>query len=683
MFFSTLITSFVKILASTPIGSAFDSLLLWIDRGVYRLVQTSFTLFMIMCQLNLNVIYDMAVSLIDRLKALIIVFIIFKVGVALIQYMLDPDKAAKGSKKFLLNILICAAMLVSYNFVFSVFNELSMMILGKPESYKYTTLAQIANVGNEADEGLIFRLFFGTNNNATAFKNVESIGNNMAFNALCATFPDKDKNGLQCTGLIQSISDGSSTSNYNLKKLGNIAKKLDVTVDGHPGIALLLGLYMVYSVIKASVEIGTRMFKLMLLQLVAPIAIITVASDEGVKSKAFTEFYKMYISVFLSAFTRIAAVLLVTVFVSKVFTQVDTLISDNTASTSGYGLWIIIICIVAGYKFAGDIPKMLDKIFTTHLGEDPDKGFGKFLSTVLAAPALGLVGGLAGGLSAIGTGSWGGAIVGGLSGGIGGFASAFKGNTVADKLKAAQESRKKTRARTADIGDAGGVFPWIYGGMLAPTKGAQDAAVSRIDKQIAAYDEAVKIAEDYDKAQIAAIQGTKVKDAVASNPALSAKLASYKGYGDLKFGDNKDAFAATMAEYDENYVAAKAHRMTVEKTGDKDAIAAAIAAERAALDTAKNTAGDAFDDYKNLQHNELTEQKAKEFEVVTADLTFDGKKQSLSLSDKDDEANNKYTFKTFKNKVAYNEKVRLDAEKSERLSRKSYRATHRKKDSGK
>ena len=102
---------------------------------------------------------------------------------------------------------------------------------------------------------------------------------------------------------------------------------------------------------------------------------------------------------------------------------------------------------------------------------------------------------------------------------------------------------------------------------------------------------------------------------------------------------------------------------------------------KSALDTAKNTAGDAFDDYKNLQHNELTEQKAKEFEAVTADLTFDGKKQSLSLSDKDDEANNKYTFKTFKNKVAYNEKVRLDAEKSERLSRKSYRATHRKKDS--
>jgi hypothetical protein len=297
-----------------------------------------------MCQLNLNVIYDMAVSLIDRLKALIIVFIIFKVGVALIQYMLDPDKAAKGSKKFLLNILICAAMLVSYNFVFSVFNELSMMILGKPESYKYTTLAQIANVGNEADEGLIFRLFFGTNNNATAFKNVESIGNNMAFNALCATFPDKDKAGLQCTHLIQTISDGSTTSNYNLKKFNNITKKLDVSVDGHPGIALLLGLYMVYSVVKASVEIGTRMFKLMLLQLVAPIAIITVASDEGVKSKTFTEFYKMYISVFLSAFTRITAVLLVTVFVSKIFTQVDTLISD--ASANGYALWIIIICLL-------------------------------------------------------------------------------------------------------------------------------------------------------------------------------------------------------------------------------------------------------------------------------------------------------------------------------------------------
>ena len=673
MLFSTLITSFVKILASTPIGSIFDGLLVWIDRGVYRLVQTSFTLFMIMCQLNLNVIYDIAVSLVDRLKALIIVFIIFKVGVALIQYMLDPDKAAKGSKKFLINILICAAMLVSYNFVFSVFNELSMMIIGKPDNYKYTTLAQIANVTNDADEGLIFRLFFGTNNNATSFKNVESLGNNIAFNALCATFPDKDKAGLQCTHLIQTISDGSTTSNYNLKKFNNITKKLDVSVDGHPGIALLLGLYMVYSVVKASVEIGTRMFKLMLLQLVAPIAIITVASDEGVKSKTFTEFYKMYISVFLSAFTRITAVLLVTVFVSKIFTQVDTLISD--ASANGYALWIIIICIVAGYKFAGDIPKMLDKLFTTHLGEDPDKGFGKFLTTVLGAPALGLAGGFAGLGAGIATRSVSGSVIGGLTGAATGFASAFKGNTIADKLKAASEARKNTRDNVVDIATVG-AGTWMLGKVMKPFQGGVDATAARYDREIEKYDSLDKDISAYTKLRADAIKDEYVESPVAKANGFKDTITG------IKYGSDKSSFIQAALAHNAAYQQIEADIAKAQETGsiirkdsdgnEKQVDLSTLFAEKQEIVNASNkAASDMWEAKRNAapetaeaaQARESINRKAKS---LGSDKTIDNKdvKSSSEALQKD--------------LAAMADKRR--AKRDEFKDSLRYRATHNKKD---
>ncbi len=673
MLFSTLITSFVKILASTPIGSIFDGLLVWIDRGVYRLVQTSFTLFMIMCQLNLNVIYDIAVSLVDRLKALIIVFIIFKVGVALIQYMLDPDKAAKGSKKFLLNILICAAMLVSYNFVFSVFNELSMMIIGKPDNYKYTTLAQIANVTNDADEGLIFRLFFGTNNNATSFKNVESLGNNIAFNALCATFPDKDKTGLQCTHLIQTISDGSTTSNYNLKKFNNITKKLDVSVDGHPGIALLLGLYMVYSVVKASVEIGTRMFKLMLLQLVAPIAIITVASDEGVKSKTFTEFYKMYISVFLSAFTRITAVLLVTVFVSKIFTQVDTLISD--ASANGYALWIIIICIVAGYKFAGDIPKMLDKLFTTHLGEDPDKGFGKFLTTVLGAPALGLAGGIGGLTAGIASRSVSGSVIGGLTGAATGFASAFKGNTIADKLKAASEARKNTRDRVVDVATVG-AGTWMLGKAMRPFQSGIDVEAARYDREIEKFDSLDKDISAYTKLRADAIKDDYV----------GANSESYTGFKDsikgIKYGSDKGSFIQAALAHNKAYQQIEADIDQARETGfimrkgsdgteSKVELSSLLAERQEIINASNKAASDMWENRRNAAPETA--------EAAQARASINRKARSLGSTETingTDVKNSSETLQKDLAKMADERRAKRDRFKDSLR----YRATHNKKD---
>jgi len=558
MFLITLITTIINFLASNPTATLMDNVFVWFDKGVYRLVSSSFTLFMIMCQLNLNVIYSLAASLIDRLKALIIVFIIFKVGVSLIQYMLKPDEALNKSKKLLLNILICAVLLVSYNVVFSALNEVSMMIVGKPASYHYTTLKQIAGATDAADEGLIMRLFFGKNSNTTEITTTESIGDNIAVNTLCATFSDIQTQGLTCANLKQVLNKGGKV---DYSRLDNILSKMGKTVNGHPVIALLVGLYIVYSVIKAAIEIGVRMFKLMLLQLVAPIAIVSVASEEGTKADPFKSFIKMYVSVFISAFSRIVAILLVTVFVSKIFSQLSTLIGDvQSQSASDYSLWILIICIVAGYRFAGEIPKMIDEIFKTKMGSDPDKGFGKFMLGLAAAPVMGVAGlaaGFASGDTALSK------IYGAGAGALSGITAGLTGQTIADKVKNYRASQDKIGGIQAGMDAGGGNLLTYIDGKWFEGKKYQDRQIKAYDDEIAVVDAASKERKALNDAVTQKMKSDKGKafkgtgstpDEVAASSAKAANAAGFTAAAaNIEFGDSRDSYASQMIEEYEPY----------------------------------------------------------------------------------------------------------------------------------
>ena len=135
------------------------SLLLYIDGVVYSLVAYSYKVFMLMAQLNFNVVYAWVAPLIDRIKAIIMVLIMFKLGYSLIQYMINPDKLSDnsiGGAALIKNIAWCSLLLISYTFIFSVMNELSLLIIGVPKGYEFTTLKEIADVttdGQENDSG--------------------------------------------------------------------------------------------------------------------------------------------------------------------------------------------------------------------------------------------------------------------------------------------------------------------------------------------------------------------------------------------------------------------------------------------------------------------------------------------------------------------------------------------------
>ena len=66
--------------------------LLFIDALVYTLVAYTFKIFLLIANINFNSLNAIMEPVVSRAKALIIVFIVYRIGIALITYLADPEK---------------------------------------------------------------------------------------------------------------------------------------------------------------------------------------------------------------------------------------------------------------------------------------------------------------------------------------------------------------------------------------------------------------------------------------------------------------------------------------------------------------------------------------------------------------------------------------------------------------
>ena len=450
---------------------------LFLDGIVYFLVSYCYNLFIIMCNINYNSLYGIVSGLINRLEAVVMVFVVFKAGLALIQYMIDPEKASKEGSKILVNIFITAALLISYNFIFTVLNEISMLVIGNPTGYDYVVLGQIAGVEGKKDEGLIMRFIFGNSK-------VEDIGDYMAYSTL--TIFLHDYNSPQTSDEVKNVICRNSNGKCDYMKLTDLVSKIKLRVDYTPVIGFVVGLYLIYSLVKAAIQIGVRMFKMLILQILAPVAIISIIGD-GLKADVFSKFIKKYISVYIEAFVRMFSMLIVSVFVCKIFINIgDYFMQLDTGDGFTTGL-VTVLVVIAAFKFAGDIPKFIDDILSTHLGDSKGGGFGHFIGGMLGAGI-----GLATGLST-------GTLAGTVAGLAGGISAGAKGKNVADFFKGQAQNGANARNVGANARMAGGSFAYAgskVGGFFgAPQRRLEKGKLA--GERQTAMDNMVKTMEDY------------------------------------------------------------------------------------------------------------------------------------------------------------------------------------------
>ncbi len=435
-------------------------LLLFMDGIVYTLVAVAYKVFQLMSQLNVNTIGSLFISLTKRINAIIAVLILFIIGYSLIEYLINPDKAldkSKGGVAMLKNIAIAALLLGSYSFIFGVINEFSLLIVGTPNTYHYRYLKNLGVEKSEDDEGVIMRFITGgTSSLDDETENID-YGKKLAVTTLSSFLHGMESHGLYSRSERYDKSVIGDIFNQALKEddfniifsLPSAASSIWVDVYYFPLLSTALGAYIIYMLITVSIQLGIRMFKLLVLQLIAPVAIITIMKD-GFDSKIWKHYISVLGKTYTDAFIRIGAMYFSFSFITLAYNNLGRIFESAPEISDLSTLLVYGVIVVAVLKLGKEIPSMIDTIFESKLAENNKTGLSQFLGAA-GGYALGSIsGGISGAATrfrnaknsgdslgkSIGKGVLGGisgSVTGGIAGGAGGFKA--KGGNIVEAIK--------------------------------------------------------------------------------------------------------------------------------------------------------------------------------------------------------------------------------------------------------
>lgn len=440
---------------------------LFLDGIVYSLVAYSYRLFLIMSQLNLNIVYQMAAPIVDRVKALIMVFVLFKLAITLVGSLLDPEKLGQTGGTLLKNIIIAIVLLVSYDFIFELGNDLSMMALGTTDTSAYQILDP-----PEDSNGLVSRLIFGSSSGVDKTKD---FGVYLAASTLNIFLHDVDGGALASNVYTQIINNSGTSYNFNIIK--DVSDEIGRTVEyTYPIISTIMGIYLIYSIAQIAIQVGIRMFKMMLLQIIAPIPICSIISD-GVKGKNFSAFIKLYFSTLIQVAVRVATMFLATAFIGTFY----NLIMSGSLTTGESGMTrflIVIIIIVAVYRFVRELPNFLKSIFPGMNFESNMGGFGNALRTI-GSVGMGVGGFALGGAVGLATGG------GFFQSALGGAASGYRGEGIRGQLQNVQNAQARGE-QYRDIGFGNALLNGLGAplGITASRQSREKAAINQEQQAI-------------------------------------------------------------------------------------------------------------------------------------------------------------------------------------------------------
>ena len=446
-------------------GNILYELFILIDSIVYSIAAYAIQAFFAIAELDFVANgFEQISYIIGRIMILCGVFALFKLSFTLINYIIDPSKANKSAEtgtKLVKNILIAIVLLVSLNLIFT-------------SLYKFQNSIIKNNV--------IPKIIYGSDN-------YDSNGQEMDIKENAKKFAN--------TIFVSLMLGGNSNENLSTSAKNAVDRVLDgasinllspyATDSGFnylPFISFIVGVLVCYYFLVFAIEIGIRMVKLLVLQILAPIPII-MSIDPTQKDK-LKKFGKLYSGIYLSVFIRIFTVYLAFAAISLIGN-----ILGNISETSSGTSWLVhILLIIAIFKATKELPKLIEDALGMKLGlGDAGKGFGTVLKGTIAGTA-GLVGGaIAGGIS----GGAGGALGGAFSGLTTGVTKGAAAKNAVGVIGASTGAIKGGFGMGARVAGAGGLGAFMVGGVenFFGGKGKDAATISKFDEDIKDTDKAI------------------------------------------------------------------------------------------------------------------------------------------------------------------------------------------------
>ena len=381
----------------------FDILLLF-DSLIYSIAAYCLQAFFEIARFNINSNSINGTNVVEaimyRVMVLGGVYALFRLGISLINYIINPpdaDTASKNGSKILKNTVIAILLLASSKFIFNFLYNFSTSVI---------------------DNGTIQQIIYGPEAEYPDYSEEQTSKSfvNGVFLILFKRGDDTTFTSDAAKAAVSHVASGEAS----ILTLSDYAYSSDFHYI--PILTTVVGIMLIYYFGSFAIELGVRLFKLFILQVISPIPIIL--SIDPKQNKKLSNFAKAYSGIYISLFIRIITVYMAFVLlnlIEGIFGQLGKL--TDTATTGFISLdatfLVEILLIIACFQAAKELPKLIEEALGTKLGlGDAGKGF----KTAL----MGSIGGTLGLMT--------GAVAGGISGGpggivAGGFSGAWNGAT--------------------------------------------------------------------------------------------------------------------------------------------------------------------------------------------------------------------------------------------------------------
>lgn len=363
------------------------SIFAMLDRMVYSLISIFYNTIMDLA--NVQILKTSEVNeLTGRIYALIGIFMIFKVSFSLITYLVDPDKVMDknaGAGTLIKNIVITFVLIISVPFAFDMLYEAQSAILSDQiiPRFIFGNSIESSNV-DMSGKGYSIRM----NGDRCQDIEVSNMGNYIGLAIFKPFFIPEQReplNGLEtddlnwyctagCTSESLACSDGNLPSVSNLLSRSDlynspkgISFNYNYDIDYSFFLSTAVGVVVALLFLGFCFDIATRVLRLLFLEIIAPIPIMSYIDPNSGKSGTFSKWLKEVSGTWISLFTRLASVFLAVYVIQKIASTSDLYFASGY-EFGGSITWLKLLLIIGALIFAKQLPKMMEEVLGFKLG---------------------------------------------------------------------------------------------------------------------------------------------------------------------------------------------------------------------------------------------------------------------------------------------------------------------------
>ena len=413
------------------IWQAIRQVVFLLDQAVYSLIPSAYELIFYLANINLAT-NDIFVAVINRIYLLLGIFMLFKVSFSIMQYIVDPNAfsdKSKGFGKLVTNSLVSVVLLALVPWIFATAYDLqSKIILSNVIPRVILGDASYADNADNADvedskqkqkdihslgvdvQFTIFSAFYNLNTTSNGgYESCAPTSDHPTSNVIGSSDMIKTcwsevegplteeihKQGGTLRGLFKYCNDASCSDGVQDERDFATFKYLlwwmkdggqsNFTISYIPIISSIVGGYLLILLITFAIDIAVRVFKLMFLQMAAPIAIISYidpkeSASNGRLHNWIMECVKTYVSLFLRLAViylaiQIIKLLTITVFAplanfgtgTNNYSGLDGLYYNGVAPEGALNIFVYIFLVLGIFTFAKKLPQIIESIFNIKL----------------------------------------------------------------------------------------------------------------------------------------------------------------------------------------------------------------------------------------------------------------------------------------------------------------------------